>query len=230
MNEAEFTAALIKHTSACGIPLPAQAPMKCLQHVQLMLAWNRRTNLTRITSLEDILARHILDSLLPSRWLPSAGQGADIGSGAGFPGVPLALALPNLTITLVESSRKKASFLTVLATHLQLPNLKVFHGTWSDWLETTKGRGEGSRMDCITMRAVRLEREHLSGLAEKGLRSGGVFAYWGGPEGLEADSRIMEPWAELETLQLLEPMPYALPGGRSDLRLLRWIRKPPSSP
>ncbi len=228
MQEEEFTAALIQHALDQGMTLPPQSVRLCLQHVSLMLEWNRRTNLTRVTDLEDILARHILDSLLPSRWLPSAGVGADIGSGAGFPGVVIAITRPNLAMTLIESNRKKASFLTVLKTQLRLSNLSVFHGAWEDWLRTTTGQGHPP-VDCMTMRAVRLEREHLSDLAANGLRPGGIFAYWAGPAEREADGRIQEAWSESRVVQMLEPIPYTLPHGKGEHRLFRWIRKPISA-
>jgi 16S rRNA (guanine527-N7)-methyltransferase len=187
-----------------------------------MLEWNRRTNLTRITDLEVILARHVLDSLLPSRLLPATGRGADVGSGAGFPGVVLALALPGLAMTLIESNRKKASFLTVLASHLRLANLDVFHGTWREWLEATVERGTPP-LDCLTMRAVRLESAHLTELALKGLRPGGVFAVWAGPSEKAGTVGL----AEVPGLQPLEAIPYTLPGGEGERRLLRWIREFP---
>ncbi|MHC1744417.1 MAG: 16S rRNA (guanine(527)-N(7))-methyltransferase RsmG [Syntrophobacteraceae bacterium] len=229
MNEKAFASALMLHAQAHGITLPADFAGKCLQHVRLMLDWNRRTNLTRITDPEEILARHILDSLLPSPWLPAAGRGADIGSGAGFPGVVLALARPELAMTLIESNRKKASFLTVLTTQLRLSNLNVLHGTWKDWLRTMSGR-DLPRMDCITMRAVRLEKEHLTDLARNGLRPGGVFAYWGGPAEGVSESRIKEGWGSPGEMRMLEPIPYTLPCGMGEHRLLRWIREPEQAP
>lgn len=216
MTEAEFAPALELAAQALGITLPAGLPARCLQHVKLMLEWNRHTNLTRIVDLEDILARHVLDSLIPSRFLPPAGRGVDVGSGAGYPGVVLALALPELSMTLIESSRKKASFLKVLASHLRLRSLSVFHGTWQEWLETTVVRGD-SPVDLITMRAVRLESAHLEDLAGKGLRPGGVFAFWAGSSG-KSDSMTRDT----PGLQRLEPIPYSLPSGGDRRFLLRW--------
>lgn len=218
MTDGEFTSALLRLTRAHGIVLPSESVDRCLQHVRLMLEWNRRTNLTRITDLEEVLIRHVLDSLMPSPWLPSSGKAVDIGSGAGFPGAVLALAHPGLHMTLIEANRKKASFLKVLIAQLRVDNLSVLHGSWQEWITATP---ELPSLDCITMRAVRLEEEHLTELAAKGLRPGGVFAYWAGP----AD-RALEGPLRSSGLQMLETIAYALPSGMGERRLLRWRRKP----
>jgi 16S rRNA (guanine527-N7)-methyltransferase len=221
MTEAEFPSALLRLTRAHGIVLPPEFVDRCLGHVRLMLEWNRRTNLTRITDLEEVLVRHVLDSLIPSPWLPASGRAADVGSGAGFPGAVLALAYPDLDMTLIEASRKKASFLKVLAARLRVGNLSVFHGTWQQWVTATPGEPS---VDCITMRAVRLEEEHLAELAARVLRPGGVFSYWAGPGEGSAEGPA-EGSLRCSGLRMLEPVAYALPNGMGERRLLRWTRK-----
>lgn len=222
MTEETFTAMLARAASDHGIDLSEESARMCFRHVALMLEWNRRTNLTRITDLEDILVLHVLDSLIPSRWLPSSGRALDIGSGAGFPGTILALALPGLDMTLIEASRKKASFLKVLTSQLRLSSLRVFHGSWQTWLRSTTVLPS---VECITMRAVRLEEAHLLELATRCLRPGGVFAYWAGPEGKRDEDRSGES-LEPPGLRIAPPVSYRLPAGKGERRLLRWIRKP----
>jgi 16S rRNA (guanine527-N7)-methyltransferase len=82
-------------------------------------------NLTRITAAREAAIKHTLDSVLPWPLLQSAGSLADIGSGAGFPGIPLAILFPNTPITLVESIQKKARFLSETVRALELPNVSV---------------------------------------------------------------------------------------------------------
>ncbi len=221
MTESQFVSALLESARACGTPLSETSAAQCLEHVRLMLVWNRRTNLTRITDLDEILDRHVMDSLIPSRFLPPSGHGVDVGSGAGFPGVILALAHPDLHMTLIESSRKKASFLKVLSTRVGLPNLSVFHGSWQEWLATPTEDG-GPPVACITMRAVRLESVHLEELARKGLLPGGVFALWAGPSGT-GDAR---EGGKVEGLRPMEPVSYTLPARGDSRLLLRWERLP----
>lgn len=82
------------------------------QHWDILQRWNRRLNLTGITDAETAVTRHYAESLFLAGQLPTGPlRIADIGSGAGFPGVPIAVARPECTVTLVESARKKATFL-----------------------------------------------------------------------------------------------------------------------
>lgn len=146
-----------------------------------MQSWNRRVNLTRITDLDEILIKHLLDSLLPSFWLPQSGQALDIGTGAGFPGVPIKIAHPELCMTLLESKRKKVSFLKVLLTRLQMQDIRAIQGKWQDLIE-----GGGFLVpitfDLITLRALRLTPDELERLAGSILNPGGTIAWWTGPE------------------------------------------------
>ena len=93
--------------------------------------WNRRFNLTRITGRERIQTLHFLDSLTAVLAFPpavkSGGRVIDIGAGAGFPGIPLKIALPELRLTLVESVGKKVRFLQHLLDALNLPDVQVLH-------------------------------------------------------------------------------------------------------
>jgi 16S rRNA (guanine527-N7)-methyltransferase len=81
------------------------------QYLDLLLKWNERTNLTAIRSPEEIVRRHFGESLFVARHLPPAATLLDLGSGAGFPGIPVQLALPALRVTLAESQHKKSAFL-----------------------------------------------------------------------------------------------------------------------
>ncbi len=83
------------------------------RHYELMCRWNRVLNLTRVEELEEAVERHYCESLFLAECLPaSAGERvADLGSGAGFPGIPLAIARPELAVTLIESHQRKAVFL-----------------------------------------------------------------------------------------------------------------------
>lgn len=81
-------------------------------HFDLMLRWNRRMNLTTVTKMEEAVVRHYAESLFLAAWLPGERFSVvDVGSGAGFPGFPLAVLRPDCTVSLVESVQKKAVFL-----------------------------------------------------------------------------------------------------------------------
>src|SRR5687768_9396932 len=106
------------------LTLPPETQIHLLQHLALIQKWNQVHNLTAVREPETMLVRHLLDSLaiLPH---VSGPRIADIGSGAGLPGIPLALARPEWHVTLVESSHKKAVFLQQARIELKLKNVEV---------------------------------------------------------------------------------------------------------
>jgi len=112
---------------------PNQQQQQQFQHLyELILQGNQQLNLTRITDPQEFWEKHLWDSLrgiLPQKQFISSLSGTasviDIGTGAGFPGVPVAIALPNCTITLVDSTRKKIAFIEQLLTKITLTNAKT---------------------------------------------------------------------------------------------------------
>lgn len=97
----------------------------------LLYKWNKTYNLTSITNNDDVLTHHILDSLAAvpifKRYVFEGAKVLDVGSGGGLPAIPLAIACPDVSVSLVETVGKKTAFLTQIALSLQLKNVKVFN-------------------------------------------------------------------------------------------------------
>ncbi|MCU0573530.1 MAG: 16S rRNA (guanine(527)-N(7))-methyltransferase RsmG [Syntrophobacteraceae bacterium] len=221
--QAEFMRQLLVLSREAGLELSVRQCQLIHEHVALMLEWNRTINLTRITQPEDILARHILDSMIPAQWLPRQGRMLDVGSGAGFPGVVLKVLLPQVHMTLVESNRKKISFLKVLQSRMDLPGLDVLASRWEE-IALDVRQGLTPRWDVITMRAVRLGAQHLHHLAGRFLNAGGWFAFWAGSHG-PAAARELEAEAGSAALALESCLPYRVPGLDRTRYLLLWKRE-----
>lgn len=96
-------------------------------HALELMKWNQKTNLTAITDPFEVAVKHFLDSIVPVKIIPSTASLLDIGSGGGFPGIPLKISLPSLSVTLIDASRKKVSFLKHIIRILELKNIDVLH-------------------------------------------------------------------------------------------------------
>lgn len=129
-------AALDRGLGEMALPLPASARERLLDYAALLAKWNRTYNLTAIRDPFAMVAHHLLDSLSVLPHLPLAADRAriaDAGSGAGLPGIPLAIARPRWHVALAESSQKKAAFLRQASIELALDNVEVHEGRVEAW-------------------------------------------------------------------------------------------------
>ncbi len=109
-----------------GIALPETAQKKLIAYLRLLEKWNRTYNLTAVRNIQQMVSRHLLDSLsvLP---LLRGSHLIDVGSGAGLPGIPLALARPETAFVLLDSNAKKTRFLIQAVAELQISNAEIVH-------------------------------------------------------------------------------------------------------
>jgi len=134
---------------------PADLGVQLHTHLEMLLRWNARTNLTAVREPEQIVTRHFGESLFAAQLLRDAGALAstgaepltlaDIGSGAGFPGLPIKLLAPHVRLTLIESQNKKATFLREVVRALDLKDVAVYCGRAETWKRTA---------NVVTLRAV----------------------------------------------------------------------------
>ena len=109
---------------ALGVSLPAGGEAQLLRYVELLERWNQAYNLTAVRDPAEMVAKHLMDSLSVLPFL-SEGPAADVGTGAGLPGIPLAVARPDLRFTLIDSNGKKTRFVTQAMAELKLANVTV---------------------------------------------------------------------------------------------------------
>ena len=121
----------LKSLLATGkIVLDAASEEQLAAYHAMLLEWNRHMDLTNVPE-EEMALRHYADSLLPlmqKKWFPDGARLIDVGSGAGFPGMPLAIARPDMNVTLLDAQRKRCDFLQAVADKLELKNVTVIHG------------------------------------------------------------------------------------------------------
>jgi 16S rRNA (guanine527-N7)-methyltransferase len=151
--------------------LTSEQMRELLTYLELLLSWNRKINLTAVRSAEECLTRHFGESLYLARWVELEGRLLDIGSGAGFPGLALKIAFPQLSITLLEPVAKKRAFLKEVARTCAMHSVEVRPQRLEEF-ETP------SRLfDTATARAVG-QLEQLVPQAARCLLPGGRLFLW----------------------------------------------------
>jgi len=200
--------------------LPADLPerervaRKAAEHLRLIEETNRQFNLTRITSPRDAAIKHVLDSVLPWRLFAGVKRVLDAGTGAGFPGIPLALVLPGVKFTLSESIQKKARFVEHAVKVLELGNALV---TSRRAEELTAGE------EVLTLRAVAPLIRAVPLFASAIRRGARVLAYKGPDVKQEMEDAAEE--AKKGKVRMEVVMRYELPegqGGRTIVELKSW--------
>jgi 16S rRNA (guanine527-N7)-methyltransferase len=196
--------------AALGLTLPDGAEAKLLAYLALLDKWNRVYNLTAVRDAERMVSHHLLDSLAAVPYF-QGGAVLDVGSGGGLPGIPLAIARPELQVTLIDSIAKKTAFLLQAKAELGLANLQVVTGRVEDF------RPE-SGFDVVTSRAfsdlkefVTLTRHLLKPtgrwLAMKGLYPNEEIAQLPAGVKVSADHALVVPGLEASRhLIVLEPV------------------------
>jgi 16S rRNA (guanine527-N7)-methyltransferase len=128
-------------------------------HYAMMREWNRRMNLTRITEPEEAARFHYAESIFSVRFVGDARKVLDIGSGAGFPALPLAVASPETEVTALEANQKKSLFLYEVKDALQIANFKVARARIEDF--------DSSQYDVLTSRALDRAEDVLPNVLKK---------------------------------------------------------------
>lgn len=120
-----------------GLDISEQTQQKLLAYLALMQKWNKVHNLTAVRDADEMVTLHLLDSLVVLPFIDAKNL-LDVGSGAGLPGIPLALCLPNLQVTVIDSNSKKVSFMRQAKAELGISNLEVLGGRVEDIASTKK--------------------------------------------------------------------------------------------
>lgn len=181
-----------------GIPLSMESQGQMKRFHALLMEWNQRMDLTHVPE-EQMALRHYGDSLLPlgrEEWFPQAASLIDVGTGAGFPGMPLAIARQDLEVVLLDALKKRCGFLQAVVEDLGLKNVRVIHGRAEDAARSSLRQ----QVDIACARAV----APVNVLAEYLLpfvKVGGRVLMWKGP------SLQKELAAAGQALQLLGGVP-----------------------
>lgn len=203
---------LVDGAGELGVSLTEAQADSCFLYLSELRKWNRKINLTAIRSDRDVIIKHFLDSFAFLRGLPPvpALHLLDMGSGAGFPALPVKIAHPEISVTMVESVKKKASFLRHIIRTLKLGDADVQDRRTSELPESFRGA-----FDVVTARAF-ADMETALAVGAPFLKTGGTMVLSRGPEEGVDDSEISKAGMAFERVEEL-----TLPG--SDIRRAIWV-------
>lgn len=150
-NKEEFKEKLKTEARAVKIDLNNNQLEAFYKYKEILLSWNEKINLTAITDEKEIITKHFIDSLTIAKHIKENAKIIDIGTGAGFPAIPIKILNKNLDITLVDSLNKRVEFLKILVDELKLKNIKIIHSRAEDLSIKEEYR---EKYDIVLSRAV----------------------------------------------------------------------------
>ena len=174
MNIEEFKKIMIFYGEKIDIKFTEEQLNQFYKYMNLLLEWNEKINLTAITDPNEVILKHFIDSLTLNKYIKENSTLADVGTGAGFPGIPLKILRPDLKITLVDSLNKRINFLNEVINKLNLVNIETVHSRIEDFGKDKKYR---ESFDFVTARAVAnlaVLSEYLLPIAKVGVQCVGM--------------------------------------------------------
>ncbi len=185
---------MIKQGADLGIDIPESAIPAFIFFTEQLLEWNKSVNLTAITEPEEIITKHYIDSLTVMKHIEHGTAVMDLGTGAGFPGIPLKILRPDIKLTLVDGVGKRFLFINAVLKGLGIGDVNCIHARAEDLARKAEYR---SAYDVVVARAVaRLDK--LSGYALPLVADGGIFLAMKGPS---ADQEVVEAEKKIKALK-----------------------------
>lgn len=151
MDIIEFKKIMKEYASEIDIVFNDKQIEQFYKYMNLLLEWNEKINLTAITEKKDVILKHFIDSLTISKYIEENSTLVDIGTGAGFPGIPIKIYRPDVKVTLVDSLNKRINFLNEIISELELKDINTIHSRVEEFGKNKRYR---EQFDIVTARAV----------------------------------------------------------------------------
>lgn len=151
MEKKRFEEEMSKKSKILGVRFSVEQIEQFYKYMNLLIEWNEKMNLTAITEPKEIILKHFIDSITILKYIDDNSKLVDVGTGAGFPGVPLSIMKPTLKIILVDSLNKRLIFLQEVVKELNLKNIEIVHARAEEFGQNKNYR---EKFDIATSRAV----------------------------------------------------------------------------
>ena len=151
MEYTEFKEELVKSAKKIDVDITEEQAQKLYKYMTILIDWNKKINLTAITQEKDIIYKHFIDSISINKYIKNKTDIIDIGTGAGFPGIPLKILNSTNSFTLVDSLGKRINFLQNVKKDLNLNNINLIHSRVEDLAQIDSYR---EKFDIVASRAV----------------------------------------------------------------------------
>lgn len=221
-----FAASLAAAAAESGLSLTPAQIEACADYNDLLVAWNEKVNLTAITAPQEVAVKHVIDSLscYDDKYFPASAAVVDVGTGAGFPGLPLKIYCPGIRLTLLDSLNKRLNFLREVVERLGLTGVEIVHARAE---EAGRQKDHRDRYMVATSRAV----ARLNVLAELCLPFVAVGGHFVALKGAQYREELDEAGRAIAVLggEVAEVRPVRLPG-LDDSRAVIYIRKVSPTP
>lgn len=225
MEFERFEKSLKEKVEKLGIELNDYQVKQFYNYMKLLIEWNKKINLTAIIDPEDIILKHFIDSLTIAKYINEKDKIADIGTGAGFPGIPIKILKPENEMLLVDSLNKRIKFLEMVIQEDKLKNIKILHGRAEEIGHNKAYRGN---FDVVTSRAVaklNILLEYMLPL----LKLGGKCICLKGPnieeELEEARNAIKILGGQIDKIEQME-LPYS--DNRRNIIIIKAVKQSPN--
>ena len=149
MEIKEFKNIINNYSKKINILLNEEQIEKFYKYMNLLIEWNKKINLTAIIEPKEIILKHFIDSLTINKYIKDNSKIADVGTGAGFPGLVIKILFPNLKVTLVDSLNKRIEFLKKVIQELNLKDIEAIHARAEEFSKLNR-----EKFDIVTSRAV----------------------------------------------------------------------------
>ncbi len=150
MND-DFKNKMIELSKKINVQLNDEQIKKYFEYMTLLLDWNEKINLTAITEMDDVILKHFIDSMTVLKFIENEKSIIDVGTGAGFPGIPIAIMNGNVKITLLDSLNKRINFLNEVCSKLKINSVEAIHGRAE---EIGRNKEHREKYDIAVSRAV----------------------------------------------------------------------------